>query len=405
MPAHNDGPQSPETDAGQVLILAANSVRECGGSELFNHLAEYFPRPTLATALMSTQWTATTNFLVRIWRSRGVRYIKNRSRIVAAVYVRLIYGFLRSRLECELFRKYRDSGIVGVWCLSNELLPILANNLARRLQCPLHVSVFDLPYTFGYQEAENSVIRAGFEQWALEANSLDFASPGMAAHLEPYRGRRAERDIAVWSSAGVPLGPRRLPIARPGVKSIVFCGSLRFFREFKALSAALALLERKYGRRIVLRLFSNKQLDLPGVEYMGFETDRVKLVETLRESDLAYSPLSLDAKDRLLVETSFPGKIATYLQADLPILAHAPASATNYRFVLENDVGIGIDTLDPERIAEQILNYDAASELRQRHAGNCYDVLRKKFDPASRREFFSALFEDSPVYADTKAGQ
>jgi hypothetical protein len=105
------------------------------------------------------------------------------------------------------------------------------------------------------------------------------------------------------------------------------------------------------------------------------------------------------------VETSFPGKIATYLQADLPILAHAPASATNYRFVLENDVGIGIDTLDPERIAEQILSYDAASELRQRHAGNCYDVLRKKFDPASRREFFSALFEDSPVYADTKAGQ
>jgi hypothetical protein len=92
------------------------------------------------------------------------------------------------------------------------------------------------------------------------------------------------------------------------------------------------------------------------------------------------------------METSFPGKIATYLQADIPIIAHAPATASNHRFVVENEVGIGIDSLDPELIAARILQYEVAPELRRSHARNCKRALKKWFDPRLRADYFSDPF-------------
>ena len=388
--------------SGRILVIAENQVRECGGSELFVRLTEFRSRPGFMEVLKSTHRTAGTNFLVRIWRSRIVRYIKNRSRMVAAVYVPLIYSLLAQRLERELYQKYRDSQVDGVWCPSNELIPMVARSVAKQLRCPLHVSVFDLPYTFSLQEPELRAIRAGFEKWAKEAGSLDFASPGMSEYFRRFRASSSERDIAIWSSAGVVPESQTLHITRPRMSSIAFCGSLRFFREMRALNDGLALLERNHGRRIILKVFSGKRLAMSNIQYMGFLTDRVQLAAALGQCDVAYSPLSIDIKDRELVETSFPGKMATYLQSNIPIIAHAPSSATNYRFVTEHQVGIGIDTRNPQVIADRIIEYEAAHELRERHARNCNEVLRVQFDPITRKEYFSHLFESSLEYAPAK---
>lgn len=387
---------------GRILVIAENQMRECGGSKLFVRLTEFRSGPAFMEVLKSTHRTAGTNFLVRIWRSRIVRYIKNRSRIVASVYVPLIYGLLARRLERELYQKYRDSQVEGVWCPSNEFIPMVAQSVARQLRCPLHVSVFDLPYTFGLQQPELSAIREKFPKWAADAHSLDFASPGMSEYFRPFRTSSSERDIAIWSSAGVVPNLQRLHITRPRISSIAFCGSLRFFREMRALNDGLALLERKHGRRIVLKVFSGKRLVMSNVEYMGFLTDHEELVKALGDCDVAYSPLSIDNKDRELVETSFPGKMATYLQSNIPIVAHAPSSATNYRFVTEHEVGIGIDSLDPQVIVERIIEYEAAHELRERHSSNCYDVLRVQFDPKMRKAYFANLFKNNIEYAAMK---
>jgi hypothetical protein len=391
--------------SGRILVIAENQVRECGGSELFIRLTEFSSRPAFMEVLKSTHRTAGTNFLVRIWRNRIVRYIKNRSRMVAAAYVPLIYGLLARRLERELYQKYRDSQVEGVWCPSNELIPMVAQSVANQLRCPLHVSVFDLPFTFSLQQPELRAIREGFPKWVADAHSFDFASPGMSEYFRPFHAGRSERDIAIWSSAGVVPDTQRLHITRPRLSSIAFCGSLRFFREMRALNDGLALLERHHGRRIVLKVFSGKRLAMSNIEYMGFLTDRARLSEALGDCDVAYSPLSIDIKDRELVETSFPGKMATYLQSNIPIIAHAPTSASNYRFVTEHEVGIGIDSLDPQVICDRIMEYEAAHELRERHSHNCYDLLRVQFDPRMRKEYFAHLFEDCLEYAAMKGAQ
>jgi len=382
-----------EPPLGAILIISDEHARECGGSELFFHLVKLCERPSRVVVPTEFKWSLTTRLLIRVWRrNRLVRFIKNRSNTVSRLYTILVYRILQPRLEAELSRAYRDTKIAGIWTIAHDFLPSLALSLARRFCCPLHVSVFDIPYTFGFPDDENSLLKRCFPDWAREAFSLDFASPGMKEYFAPYREGTAERDTVIWSSAGISPAPTRPPQVRSSIESIVFCGALRFFHEMRALSKALVLLERRYGKRIALKLYASKSLDMPACEYMGFLTNRADLTTALRSCDLAYSPLSFDPKDRLLVETSFPGKIASYLQADIPIIAHAPATASNHRFVVENEVGIGIDSLDPELIATRILQYESTPELRQSHARNCQRALGKWFDPGARAGYFSDPF-------------
>jgi glycosyltransferase involved in cell wall biosynthesis len=375
-----------------TLVLDHSRVLESGSSQLFFKLTEYFSEPVRTELLWEPQWSPATNLLTRIYRSRVLRYFRTRSRLAGAVFALLAYRVLLPRYERELGRKYAGVPLRGIWSPSHELLPLLAMALARRFRCPFHVSLFDVPHTFSLQKSELVLLERGFAEWMREADSVDFASPEMWRSCWHLRIGKEGRDIAIWSSAGVAAGQARPVCARNRIARIAFCGSLRFFREIESLSDALLLLERRCGCKIVLRLFSSKRLSLPAVENLGFIADPAQLAVALQECDLAYSPLSLAAKDRLLVETSFPGKITTYLQAALPILAHAPSSAANYRFIVGNEVGIGIDTADPEAIAQRIQEYSEAVELRERHAQNCHAALKRFFAPEERAAFFSQLF-------------
>ncbi len=390
------------SDTGEPLTLVVECSRavDSGGTQLFFKLTEYLSGPKRVELLWKRQWSFTTNLLSRIWRSRVLRYLRTRSRIGSTIYCFLAYRMLLPRFEVELGRRYSGVAIQGVWAPSNELMPMLAMALAKKFACPFHISMFDIPYTFSLKKRELAIVEHGFRGWIKEAASVDYATPEMQSYCKQLRNGKVEDDIAIWSSAGVSCGRARTRQTRSRVRRIALCGSLRFFREIRCLSEALTLLERRYGEKVVLWLFSGKPLDLPAVEYKGFVADRAKLIEALDECDLAYSPLSLNPKDRLLVETSFPGKIATYLQADLPILAHAPESASNYRFVTGNGVGIGIDTLNPEWIAEKVHEYSESVELRECHARNCRAVLERFFATEQRADYFSRLFTQSSCNAE-----
>lgn len=386
-----------------VLILEYDQVRESGGSELFSQLTKYLDGPVEYLLIWETRWEVLTEVLQRIGRSRVLRFLRTRSRIAGVVFTAVTYRALLPRIKTELCRKYAGVPIRGIWSPSHELLPMLAMELAEELGCPFHISVFDLPHTFSLQKIEIEFLERSCELWAKRAASLDLASPAMKQHCDRFRSSASDRDLITWSSAGVaPSSSKRGETSRK-IRTIAFCGSLRFFKEFNCLSDALALLEQRYGERVSLRLFSSKRLNLPGVEYMNFMSDRSVLEAALRECDVAYSPLSMDPNDALLVETSFPGKMATYLQADLPILAHAPSSAANHRFVVENGVGIGLDSFDPEWIAARIHKYGEEFELRQQHAQNCRVALEKFFSPAVRAKYFSTIFTESLSHAAKEA--
>jgi hypothetical protein len=404
LPMRGNDANPASAQAPLTLVLDYCRVPESGSSQLFFKLTEYFSGPVRTELLWETQWSPATNLLTRVFRSRALRYLRPRSRLAGAVFALLAYRVLLPRYERELGRKYAGVPLRGIWSPSHELLPLLAMALAHRFRCPFHVSMFDLPYTFWLQKSELAILERGFAEWIQEAGSVDFASPEMQRYCRQLRNGKYDCDFAIWSSAGIAAGPARPVHARSRIVRIAFCGALRFFEEIESLSSALVLLERRYGCKIVLRLFSGKRLNLPAVENMGFIADKTLLAAALQECDLAYSPLSLAAKDRLLAETSFPGKIETYLQAALPILAHAPSSAANYRFVVGNEVGIGIDSAHPQAIAQRIREYSEAVGLRERHAQNCHAALQQSFAPEQRAVFFSQLFSQ-PVLARAQGGR
>lgn len=372
-----------------ILVLLDVRLGTDGGSHLFGDLLGLLQGTRDVVVLTDDRWGPFGNLLKRICFNRYVRYAKRRSEFACRVYLWLYYRLFARVVKRKLREAYASAGVGQIWSVSNEILPAIATGLAKEFECPIHVSIHDLPFTYELADGERRMLRAEMKGWLSQLSSWDVQSPGMQEELKndlPPGGS----GIVIWGSAGIAAPDPRPSTTRPALESIAFCGSLRFRREFEALVDAVTLLNESRERPIEIRLYASKPHPAPVVNWRGY-LDKEALIAELRDADLAYSPLGFEPDDRLLVETSFPSKIATYLRAGVPILAHAPASATNAIFVVENEIGIAISTLEPRRIAVALLAYESNSSLRGSHAANTRAALIRHFSADARRDFFGAF--------------
>jgi glycosyltransferase involved in cell wall biosynthesis len=127
-------------------------------------------------------------------------------------------------------------------------------------------------------------------------------------------------------------------------------------------------------------------LDRAGLAGKNVRRDSVPqedVARVLAEADIAFLPLSFEPAMRHVVETSLPSKIAEYLAAGLPILAHAPASSTVARYCREFGCGLVVDQPDDAALRDALLRLKNDPALRQELAARALEVASKNHD-ASR---------------------
>jgi len=185
-------------------------------------------------------------------------------------------------------------------------------------------------------------------------------------------------------------GARRADRA-DGSFHIVFTGAI-YSAQADALRRLVRVIDqestRNYNSKEVMRLTlytsssatALKKAGLAGNNVRRDEVPQEDVARVMAEADVAFLPLSFEPKMRHVVETSLPSKIAEYLAAGLPILAHAPSSSTVARYCREHRCGLVVDEPDDAALRDALLRLKNDPALRQALSAKAVEAARENHD-------------------------
>jgi glycosyltransferase involved in cell wall biosynthesis len=169
---------------------------------------------------------------------------------------------------------------------------------------------------------------------------------------------------------------------------IVFTGAV-YSAQVDALQRLVRVLgeiNRNSGDLMKLTLYTSSSaatLDKAGLVGDNIRRDQVPqedVARVLADADFAFLPLSFSPEMRHVVETSLPSKIAEYLAAGLPILAHAPASSTVSRYCREYGCGLVVDEPADAALRDALLRLKEDSGLRRELSAKALEIARENHD-------------------------
>jgi hypothetical protein len=241
-------------------------------------------------------------------------------------------GLLARRIE-----SFADACNAGaIWAVAHgpivPALPALARISSRRV----HLTVHDDPaWTAAYRgRRERPLVpwlHVQFGRAISSAASLDVIGGGMRAAI----ARRAGRDsVIVHRVLDAPVAVNKVPRTQERL-TIGLLGNVYAARQLEQLTAMLARTAELIGiptRLTVVGGLTDRQrrgarATGVDVEFLGHmeEDDGIEL---LRAAFALYIGYPFGARDRTIRRTSFPAKLATYVQAARPLLVHAPYDST-----------------------------------------------------------------------------
>ena len=123
-----------------------------------------------------------------------------------------------------------------------------------------------------------------------------------------------------------------------------------------------------------------EQMGLAGNNVRRDEVRPEDVARVIAEADVAFLPLSFYPDMRHVVETSLPSKIAEYLAAGLPVLAHAPSYSTVARYCSEHGCGLVVDEPNEAALRDALLRLSHDPTLRQALSAKALETARENHD-------------------------
>ena len=108
--------------------------------------------------------------------------------------------------------------------------------------------------------------------------------------------------------------------------------------------------------------------------------------------DLLFLPLAFSSDlPQDIIKTSAPMKMGEYLASGKPVLVHAPEDTFVSWYFRENDVGIVVDSTEPEKLSVAIVEILTNSDLRKKVIRNARIKAQTDFSAASAQKRFREL--------------
>ena len=332
---------------------------------------------------------------------------------------RLIRPFLERCIELSRIRRLvsqatrfgKTHHVDLVWAtLHTPTTHRLAKAVADSLHVPLVCTVWDPPANVlreVYRLDRYTLARllATFERTVRFATRCGVASDNMR--------RRYEQDFGTQCITMIYGAPRdeeaRSQAARPqdGPLIIGFAGGIYAREEWGAFLAALASRDwRVAGRDVVVRVLG---VGLPPsaawpvrMEFLGWR-DRAETVRLLAQTDLAYLPYGFDDSRRQWVQLSFPGKLADYAAAGVPVLYHGPIDSSVMDFLQRFPMGCGCHSVNHDEIVATLERLVTDTEFYRRAKLACNEAYHEELSASVFRKRFAELIgvrEDSLLSAE-----
>lgn len=292
----------------------------------------------------------------------------------------------------KLIRKERIEAIFTVpW----DHFTIAAYLVHRITRLPIYMYVMDdsasHQIAFGLQSIFYSLfmprlVRACKQVWGV--------SDGMCEYLDGTFGVKCPALLPLLDVEDFQKKSAGKAVNTDCVLRIIFTGAI-YDMQVDAVRRLVRVIDTQFdhdwgaGKEFRLTLYTSasavtlRREGLIGENVLRDEVTLDDIPKVLAGADIAFLPLSFDAKMRHVVETSFPSKIAEYLAAGLPILAHAPPYSTVARYCREYGCGLVVDEPNDVPLRDGLLRLANDAALRQKLSAKALETAKKNHDAAT----------------------
>jgi hypothetical protein len=304
-------------------------------------------------------------------------------------------GRLAQRIEA-LAEKHSAA---AVWAVAHgPIVPALAP-LAARSRRRLHLSVHDDPaWSVAFRGRRDRPltpwIHHHFNRALRSSASIDVIGGGMRGAVAARAGRDS---IVVHRVVPGPIAPNETPPPQDRV-TMGLLGSVYHPRQLAQLAQALARAGRLVGLPAQLTVIGKEAAWMrsavgdAGVEaeFLGHMSEADGMAH-LRSAFALYVGYPFGVRERVMRRTSFPAKVATYVQAARPLLVHTPYDSTLTQLLVRRPFTIPWINQDVERGAETLAAAwrDPAYHASQHEAAE--SVRRAYFGADNRERMHAAL--------------
>ena len=289
----------------------------------------------------------------------------------------------------------------AIWIVAHGPVLAAVAPLVEQFGRSVHLSVHDDPAWSDVFRTRRELpltpwVRHSMASALAAAHSVDVISSGMRADFARRFGVNATLVRRVLDN---PITPNKTYDRDGGGLSVGILGNLYAGRQLDVLMEAVAGASSEAGVRgsivVIGRAhpdFVRRAAAVPGVEvtFTGHlpETEGIAL---LRRAFALYLGYPFGPRSAVFRRTSFPTKIATYLQASRPILVHAPCNSTLTPLLEVAPFTIPWFTTTAEAGARELLRaWRDGSMHRSQH--DPAEMLREQyFGPSNRVRLFDAL--------------
>ena len=296
----------------------------------------------------------------------------------------------------------RKQGVTHVWCiLEGQTMARLGPMVARRLAAPLLTQVWD-PLSWWLRE--NKVDRFSRKR-LLSAFDNAVASSKKCATASWAMSKRYERRYGVATVpviAGLDKALAKEPVGETINKEefvVAIAGQLYapwgYSQEWAALVKALSIMNWRIGsRRIVVKLLGKYMppyyvIDSPAnIIHLGWRSQE-ETIDILSSADLLYCAYPFGREFRETSRLGFPSKLVTYLAAARPVLVHAPAYASPYRFVKAEECALTCGGLDADLLIAAITKIAGDGREFARLSAKASQTFHKYFTLEAMRKNFA----------------
>lgn len=297
------------------------------------------------------------------------------------------------------FARENDSQLLWIVEQGQSIIK-LVKPLADATGLPYVIQTWDSPEWWmrenHYDALTTKSVMQAYGQALKNAQCFIAASTPMEREFkEKYQCKRSKAVILGFPKEVVkPLG-----LHEPGTFVIAQCGQIYARKEFEALVCALEQMGWAYGgKQIFIDVYTPylPEFHLP----FPFPADRIRthptmlqdeLLSVIGDADLLYCPYWFDPIYEINARTSFPSKLSTYLKVGRAVAVHAPDYASPSRFVLENDCGYRLTTLDIPQLVKGIKAIMDDPQREQVGARGYAAFCRHLTTECMQRDFFEAL--------------
>ena len=374
-----------------LLITPGTMNGVGGGSVLFKTLLQNISTNQLCWAAVGgwtkeiPAWMKDRDRIICVspWFHRYVRYFAQRIPILRNLWSWYVFRWFPAQAVKKIARFAKEEYVEKIWVhATGQTIPV-AVKLRKMLGLPVHVNIQDDIY--GHSASDGEWIRREFGELLKSCTTCDVTSDSMKEYyVEKYDA--CHNAHVFWNGCVLGETPPS-PELKRNIKNITYTGNIWCPDTVRILLSALKILnvDRSAENQIRLKIYSQRlkwhfNLNQSNINYCGVLKPE-EVVTVVQADGLMYVPMSFLPEKEILCRTSLPGKMLTYMQAQVPLFAHGPEYASNVRFVGSRGIGMVCTSMDPAEVAKAILRYEHDYDSRVEASRRCRELCENDFNP------------------------